>query len=69
MKKFDVFGIRIGVARRDGVWRAYLLGDEGKFRDAPFAVPAELPEAELDHYLAVMYHEHATPERNEVKAL
>jgi hypothetical protein len=69
MKKFDVFGIRIGVARRDGVWRPYLLGNEGKFRDAPFAIPHDLQEPELAHYLAVMYHEHATPERNEVKAL
>lgn len=70
MIRFNVYGKHVvGVERRDDEWKTYLLGDEGKRRDAEFLIPADIPENELGHYLAVLFHESATPERNEVKQL
>nr|WP_310738729.1 hypothetical protein [Ideonella alba] len=69
MIRFNVFGKLIGVEPRDGGWKPYFLGNEGKRRDAEFIIPDDIPEDELGHYLAVLFHESATPERNEVKKL
>ncbi len=67
MIRFNVFGkLVIGIEWRGGEWRPYYLGNEGKRRDADFIVPNEIGEAELEHHLAVLFHEWATPERNEV---
>jgi hypothetical protein len=70
MIRFNVFGKHIvGVEWRNDEWKPYFLGNEGKRRDAEFVIPTDIPESELGHYLAVLFHESATPERNEVKRL
>jgi hypothetical protein len=69
MIRFNVFGTPVGVERRDGVWRPFYLGNEGKRRDADFVIPNDIIEADLADYLAVLFHEEATPDRNEVKRL
>lgn len=56
MIRFKVFGRLMGVQQRGGEWRPYDLGNEGRRRVADFIIPSEL---------AVLFHEDATPERNE----
>lgn len=65
--RFNVFGQYIAVVASAGVWQAFHLGNEGKRRPADFVIPAELAEADLAEYLADLFHENATPRRNEVK--
>ena len=67
MIRFNVFGTLVGVEWKNGEWKPYYLGNEGKRRDADFVIPTDIAEHELDHYLAVLFHEGATPERNEVR--
>lgn len=69
MIRFNVFGRIIGVEKKNNEWKPYYLGNEGKRRDADFIIPTETTEEEIAHYLAVLFHEAATPERNEVKRL
>lgn len=69
MIRFNVFGKLIGVEWKNGQWTPYYLGNEGKRRDADFIIPADVTEDEIAHYLAVLFHEEARPERNEVKRL
>lgn len=59
--RFNIFGARIAVAGKDGVWRAFYLGAEGKRRPADFVVPGDIAEEELCEYLADLFHENATP--------
>jgi hypothetical protein len=59
----DVFGKRMLVERRDGAWRTFRLGSEGKRSLVDIYVPASLPEAELVQYFDDIYHECATPQR------
>jgi hypothetical protein len=56
--------------RRDGSrWRAYRLG-EGKRRELhDLVIPDDLPEPELERFLADVCHEMATAERPEVRRL
>ena len=69
MIRFNVFGTLVGVERKNGEWKPYCLGNEGKRRDADFIVPTDTPEVEIASYLAILFHEEATPERNEVRRL
>lgn len=70
MIRFDVFGKLIGVERRsDNRWHPYILGHEGKRRDADFVIPDGISEEELDKYLAELFHESAMPGRCDVKRL
>ena len=65
--RFDVFGRTVGVARKDGEWRAVFIGHEGKHRDAPaITIPAGLPESELALFLGDLFHESASAERPDV---
>jgi hypothetical protein len=64
--KFKVFGLLIALERREGHWHAYYFGNEGKKRPADFVVPPDLPESEVEEYLADLFHEHATPRNSEV---
>ena len=63
----NVCGKLVGVERRADGWKAYVLGNEGKRRDADFVIPADIPEHKLDHDLAFLFHESATPQRHEVR--
>ena len=69
MIRFNVFGTLVGVEWKNGRWKPYYLGNEGKRRDADFIIPTDVAEDEIPHYLAVLFHEAATPERNEVQRL
>lgn len=67
MIRFDVFGQRMAVERRDGAWKLYALSDAGKRRgviDAP--IPSDLEESELLTWLADIYHEWASPQHPDV---
>lgn len=67
MRRFDVFGRRVGITRQDGRWHAVFLGHEGKHRVAPgIAIPPELPAEELARFLADLFHESARPDQPEV---
>ncbi len=59
----DVFGKRMLVERRDGAWRTFRLGSDGKRSLVDIPVPPSLPEAELVQYFDDIYHEVATPQR------
>jgi len=65
----DVFGKRMLVERRDGTWRTFQLGSDGKRSLVDFPIPAGLLEAELVQYFDDIYHEAATPLRPAVVRL
>lgn len=67
--RFDVFGQRVAIERRDGGWVPWLLGSDGKRRRAGFEVPDFVAEDELAQYLADLFHESATPARPEVRRI
>lgn len=67
MIRFDVYGRRMGVERRDGAWRLYVLSDDGKRRAVhDVAVPPDLEASELLAWLADIYHESASPRHPDV---
>jgi hypothetical protein len=67
--KLDVFGTPMLVERRDGGWRTYQLGADGKRSLVNIAIPDSIPEAELVQYFDDIYHEAATPQRPAVVRL
>ncbi len=70
MIRFNVFGrFLVGIEWRADAWKTYILGNEGKRRDADFIVPPDVSEEEIGPYLAVLFHESATPERRQVLRL
>lgn len=69
MIRFNVFGTLVGVEWANGQWKPYYLGNEGKRRDADFIIPTDVAEGEIADYLAVVFHERATPERNGVERI
>ncbi len=68
--KFDVFGTVIEVARREGAWRVFYLGGEGKKRLAEdIVIPASVSQEDLIEYLADIRHEFASAAHNDVLRL
>ena len=69
--KFSIFDKKIiEVIRKDGKWFAYYLGNEGKKRAADgLVIPSSVKEAEIEDYLADVFHELATISNNEIKRL
>lgn len=69
--KFDIFGKRVlEVVRSNDEWLAFYCGNGGVKRKADdICIPSSLSELELDGYIADVFHEWATPDRNEVKRL
>jgi hypothetical protein len=65
----DVFGKPMVVERRDGSWRTYLIGADGKRAAVNIAIPDSMVEAELAQYFDDIFHEAATPERPAVVRL
>jgi hypothetical protein len=63
MLRFNAFGKLIGVERSGDHWKAYSLGNEGKFRDAGFIIPDNIREEEIPRYLADLFHESSSSER------
>jgi hypothetical protein len=61
--------MQLGVRRDGDRWRAYRLG-EGKRRELhDLVIPEDLPEPELERFLADVCHEMATPARPGVRRL
>ena len=67
--KLDVFGKHMLVERREGAWRTYQLGSDGKRSLVDVVVPESLTEDELAQYFDDLYHEGATPLRPAVVRL
>lgn len=68
--KFDVFGTLVEVVMREGAWRVFYLGSEGKKRLADdIVIPASVAESQLEEYLADIRHEYATATYSEVRRL
>lgn len=68
--KFDVFGRDVLIVRKDGGWKAYYLGSEGKRRPATdIIVPANITESGMAQYLDDLCHEWANDQNNTVKKL
>jgi hypothetical protein len=65
VRRFDVFGRRIGVTRVGEEWKAVILGADGKHRHG-VEIPSWVEESQLGRYLADLFHESATPERPDV---
>lgn len=58
--RFNVFGQLVVITGSTGNWSAFLLGPDGKRRQADFVVPAPLLESELCQYLSDLFHESAS---------
>jgi hypothetical protein len=68
--KFDVFGRLMLAERTTTGWQLFYLGDEGKRRPATdLVVPEFISEAELDQYLADIFHESASSKHSTVQRL
>jgi hypothetical protein len=67
--KLDVFGRRMLVEESQAGWSLFYLGAEGKRRSAHLVIPDDLPETEIETYLADLCHEWATPRHPDVKRL
>ncbi|WP_061538451.1 DUF7661 family protein [Collimonas fungivorans] len=64
--RFNVFGRLIAIVASGDGWETFVLGPEGKRRSAEFVVPNFIPAEELAQYLGDLFHENATPKRNDV---
>ena len=68
--KFDVFGKRMSVQRKDGEWLLFRESNTGvKARVHEVVIPAELEESELATYLADIFHESASEKHPSVVRL
>jgi hypothetical protein len=68
--KPDVFGRLLLAERTITGWQLFDLGSEGKQSPATdVVVPAFIAAAELEQYLADLFHESATPEHPGVRRL
>jgi len=68
--KFNVFGRRMSVQRKDGEWLLFRDSDTGvRAREFGIAIPADLAESELATYLADIFHESATEKHSSVTKL
>ena len=68
--KFDVFGKRMSVQRKDGEWLLFRESNTGvRARVYEVVIPAELEESELAAYLADIFHESASEKHSSVVRL
>jgi hypothetical protein len=68
--KFDVFGKRMSVQRKDGEWLLFRESNIGvRARIYEVVIPADLEETELATYLADIYHEGANEKHSSVVKL
>ena len=68
--KFEVFGRAVLVSRTEDRWIAFYPGTEGKRRlAADIAIPAHMPESEIEQYLGDLCHEWATDRHPSVKRI
>jgi hypothetical protein len=64
--RFNVFGQLVVIKGAPGNWSAFLLGPDGKRRNADFVIPASLAEDELCRYLSDLFHELASSTQHSV---
>ena len=65
--KFNVFGKRMSVQRKNGEWLLFRESNTGvRAKVHEIVIPAELEESELATYLADIYHESATEKHSSV---
>jgi len=68
--KFDVFGKRMSVQRKEGEWLLFRESNTGvRARVYEVVIPAELEESELVTYLADIFHESANEKHPSVVRL
>jgi len=68
--KFDVFGKKMSVQRKDGEWLLFRESNNGvRARVYEVVIPADLEESALATYLADIFHESATERRSSVTRL
>ena len=68
--KFDVFGKRMSVQRKDGEWLLFRNSNTGvRARVYEVVIPDDLEESELGTYLADIYHETASEGHSSVVRL
>lgn len=68
--KFNVYGKKIEVTRKDDNWRVFYLGNEGKKRSAEnIVIPSSVKQHQLKAYLADICHEWATKQNDVVKEI
>ena len=67
--RFEVFGRRIDVERKDGKWLAYLPGSDGKRRPANIPISAELDAKGIAQYFDDLFHESASAKYPHVRLL
>lgn len=61
MLKYNVFGKKMSVIRKDEQWMLYRDSDTSmRQRVYDIVIPAEMPPSEIKTYLDDMYHEYAT---------
>jgi hypothetical protein len=64
--RFNVFGQLVVIKGAPGNWSAFLLGPDGKRRNADFVIPAALAEDDLCRYLSDLFHELASSTQHSV---
>ena len=68
--KFNVFGKRMSVQRKEGEWLLFRESNTGvRARVYEVVIPAELEESELVTYLADIFHESANEKHPSVVRL
>jgi hypothetical protein len=68
--KFNVFGMRMSVQRKDNEWLLFRDSNTGiRARIYEVAIPADLEENELATYLADIFHESANEKHPSVVRL
>lgn len=67
--KFEVFGRRIDVERKEGQWRAYIPGVDGKRRPANIPISSDLDASGIAQYFDDLFHESASAKYPSVRLL
>ena len=67
--KYEVFGRRIDVERRDGEWLAYFPGSDGKRRPANIPISSELDAEGIAQYFGDLFHEAVSDKYPDVRLL
>jgi hypothetical protein len=67
--RFNVFGMVVEIAETKNGWTPYFLGPDGRRRQADFVIPSFIEESDLGQYLADLFADSATPQKNKVVRL
>lgn len=68
--KFNVFGKKMSVQRKNEEWLLYLESDTSmRVRIYDVVIPPELKDCELASYLADIYHENANEKNSSVERM